>query len=95
MEQLLSDLPEGPIGVKLSKIIKIPESTTYATTAAPWGTAGCFLVSRGDRTPWRLGLRTPTFANCSALDRALVGAPMGQLATVVASLGYGIGDLDR
>lgn len=95
MEQLLSDLPEGPIGVKLSKIIKVPESTTYATTAAPWGTAGCFLVSRGDRTPWRLGLRTPTFANCSALDRALVGAPMGQLATVVASLGYGIGDLDR
>ncbi|MDO4784477.1 MAG: NADH-quinone oxidoreductase subunit D [Propionibacteriaceae bacterium] len=87
--------PEGPVNVKLAKIIKVPEGSYAGQVAAPWGTAGCHLVSRGDRTPWRLGLRTPTFANCSALSRALVGCPVEAIPHVVASLGYGIGDLDR
>ena len=95
LREALDDLPDGPVAVRLSKIIKVPEQTLYRTIAAPWGTAGCYLVSRGDRTPWRLGLRTPTFANCSALSRALVGAPVSAVGPVVASLGYGIGDLDR
>lgn len=88
-------LPGGPVSVSLTKIVKAPEGTFYRELAAPWGTAGCYLVSRGERTPWRLGLRTPTFANCSALPAALIGCPLTAISDIVASLGYGIGDLDR
>lgn len=95
IQECLADLPEGQTAVKLSKIIKVPEGVTYSSIAAPWGTAGSFLVSRGDRVLWRLGLRTPTFANCSVLAEALVGADVDHLDTAIASLGYGIGDLDR
>lgn len=95
IEHCLEALPDGPISVKLAKIVKVPEGTYYGEVAAPWGTAGVHLVSRGDRTPWRLGLRTPTFANCSALPAALMGCPRDKIGDVVASLGYGVGDLDR
>ncbi len=42
-----------------------------------------------------LALRTPTFSNVSALEVLLVGARENQIADVVASVGYGIGDLDK
>ena len=93
--QTLRLAPEGPVNVKLAKIIKVPEGSYTGEIAAPLGMAGCHLTSRGERTPWRLGLRTPSFANCSALSRALTGSPVDAIAHVVASLGYGIGDLDR
>ena len=62
---------------------------------APWGIASCLMNSRGGQTPWRVALRTPSFANVSALGRALEGAQMAQIPDVVASLGYTIGDLDK
>lgn len=95
IDKALDLAPEGPINVRLAKIIKVPEGFYNGEVAAPWGVAGCHLVSRGERTPWRLGLRTPSFANCSALSRALTGSPVAAIAHIVASLGYGIGDLDR
>lgn len=95
VDKVLNQLPPGPVNVKLAKIIKVPEGIYTQEVAAPWGVAGAHLVSRGERTPWRLGLRTPTFANCSALARALPGTPVDSVGHVIASLGYGIGDLDR
>lgn len=85
----------GPVGVKLAKIIKLPEGEFHSRIEAPWGWASALCVSRGERTPWRFALRTPTFANVSALELALVGATEEEMADVIASLGYAIGDLDK
>lgn len=95
IKQCIQLAPEGPVSIRLAKTVKVPEGSYYHSVAAPMGSAGCHLISRGDATPWRLGLRTPTFANCSALSSALVGCPVAAVGHVVASLGYVIGDLDR
>ena len=68
----LRDLP-GPVSVRLGKIIRVPEGEAYLAVEAPLGIAGVFLVSRGEKTPWRLKLRTPSFNNISSLERLLVG----------------------
>lgn len=86
---------DGPVDTKLSKIIKIPESEAYLAIEAPWGMAGFHLVSRAERTPWRLKLRTPSFANVQALEAVLPGTPLDELEVVVASLGWTNGDLDK
>lgn len=86
---------EGPVSVKLSKIIKVPESETVVTIEAPMGVAGVLLTSRGGTTPHRLALRTPTLANVNACQHALVGAHRDEVGAVIASLGWTIGDLDR
>jgi NADH-quinone oxidoreductase subunit D len=54
-----------------------------------------FLVSRGEKTPWRLKLRTPSFNNVSSLERVLVGVRTEALEGALASIGYVVGDLDK
>lgn len=86
---------DGPVDTKLSKIVKLPDASTYLAIAAPWGMAGVHLVSRAERTPWRLRLRTPSLANVQAAEVALVGAPLEVADVVLASLGWTAGDLDK
>ena len=91
---ILNGFP-GTVSTQLAKIIKLPEATGHSSIEAPWGVAGWHIVSRGERTPWRVKLRTPTWANMSALGAILVGTPLDLVDVVVASLGYTIGDLDK
>ncbi|WP_420176905.1 NADH-quinone oxidoreductase subunit D [Luteococcus sp. OSA5] len=97
IDAIAGQLPsiDGPIDTKLSKIIKLPEAEAYLALEAPWGMAGFWLVSRADRTPWRLKLRTPSFANVQALQVALQGCALTDLAVAFASLGWTSGDLDK
>ena len=85
----------GPTAVKLGKIIRLPEGDGYFAVEAPLGLAGVFLSSRGEKTPWRLRLRTPSFSNISALEPLLVGVAVDALEATLASMGYVVGDIDK
>jgi NADH-quinone oxidoreductase subunit D len=85
----------GPVSVRLGKIIRVPEGEAYVAIEAPLGIAGVFLVSRGEKTPWRLKLRTPSFNNISSLERLLVGVLTEALEATLASIGYVVGDVDK
>lgn len=95
IEACLDGLPEGPIAQPLPKVIKVPEGDWYASLEAPWGHAGAFLVSRGDKAPWRLKLRTPSFNQVSAWPAVLPGTRLEDLPAAIASLPYVAGDLDK
>ena len=90
----LADLP-GPVSVRLGKIVLLPEGESYLAVEAPLGVAGVFLASRGEKTPWRLKLRTPSFNNVSTLEALLPGVSTATLETTLASIGYVVGDIDR
>lgn len=85
----------GEVGIRLARRLKVPEGEHWSELEAPWGIAGSLLVSRGGSTPWRLALRTPSFANLSALSRALEGTPETAIADAVATIGYSVGDADK
>lgn len=85
----------GPVDTRLSKIVKVPDSEAYLALDAPWGMAGFLLVSRAERTPWRLKLRTPSLVNVQVMEQALVGCSLRDAAVVIASLGWTAGDLDK
>ena len=85
----------GPVQTQLGKIVKLPEGEAYLATEAPLGVSGVFLVSRGEKTPWRLKLRTPSFNHVSALEALLPGLPTTALEATLASVGYVVGDIDR
>jgi NADH-quinone oxidoreductase subunit D len=91
----LGSLPPGPVNVRLPKIVKAPEGATYAWTESPGGINGYYLVSRGEKTPWRMKLRTPGFNNASALSEAVVGATVADLVPLLASMFFVIGDIDK
>jgi NADH-quinone oxidoreductase subunit D len=85
----------GPVNVRLPKIVKVPEGHTYAWTENPLGVNGYYLVSRGDRTPWRLKLRTASYANVQALSTILPGTLIPDLVSIMGSMLFVVGDVDK
>jgi NADH-quinone oxidoreductase subunit D len=92
---VLDQEARGPINVRLPKVVKAPEGATYAWTENPLGINGYYLVSKGERTPWRLKLRTASFNNVQALSDLLVGAHVADLVPILASMFFVIGDVDK
>ena len=95
VDRCLDALPGGAVALRLPKTVKAPEGSTYAWTENPLGLQGYYLVSRGDRVPWRLAMRTASFNNVSALGPALVGTPLEHVVTVLASFFFVVGDVDK
>jgi NADH-quinone oxidoreductase subunit D len=95
VETCLERLPGGPIDVRLPKTVRAPEGSTYCWTENPLGVQGYYLVSRGDKTPWRLAMRTASFNNVSALPALLPGVRVSELVAVLGSLFFVVGDVDK
>ncbi len=91
----LDRLPSGPVNVRLPKTVKAPEGATYAWTENPLGLNGYYLVSRGERTPWRLKLRTASYNNISALPHLLPGCLLPDLVAILGSMFFVVGDIDK
>ncbi len=86
---------DGPVSVKLPKVMRVPVGDTYVAHEAPLGRAGWWLVSRGEKVPWRLKLRTASFSHMAALEAVLPGTRAADLPLAVASVGYVAGDLAK
>ena len=95
VEACLDALPGGPVDVKLPKTVRAPEGSVYSWTENPLGLMGYYLVSRGEKTPWRLAMRTASFNNVSALPAVLPGVALPDLPAVLSSLFFVVGDLDK
>ena len=93
-EQLAGSIG-APVDVRLPKVVRVPEGATYTWTENPPGISGYLLVSRNDRTPWRLKLRTAGFGNAAALGAALEGTAVTDLPGAIASFLLVCGDVDR
>ncbi len=91
----LAQLPPGPINVRLPKVLKVPEGHTYAATENPLGINGYYLVSRGDKTPWRLKLRTASFNNVQVLAELLPGTLLADMIAILGSMFFVVGDVDK
>jgi NADH-quinone oxidoreductase subunit D len=85
----------GPVNVRLPKVVRAPEGHTYAWTENPLGINGYYLVSKGDRTPWRLKLRTASYANVQALTSVLPGCRVADLVPILGSMFFVVGDVDK
>jgi NADH-quinone oxidoreductase subunit D len=90
-----ADRITGPVNVRLPKVVKAPEGHTYAWTENPLGINGYFLVSRGEKTPWRMKLRTASYANVQALTTLLPGCLVPDLIAILGSMFFVVGDIDK
>jgi NADH-quinone oxidoreductase subunit D len=91
----LRSLEQGPINVRLPKILKAPEGHTYCWTESPLGINGYHLVSRGEKTPWRLKLRSASFNNIAVLPTMLEGCVVADMVAVLGSMFFVVGDIDK
>ncbi|MDZ7674425.1 MAG: NADH-quinone oxidoreductase subunit D 1 [Acidimicrobiales bacterium] len=93
--QLLDDLPAGPIMAKVPRIIKVPAGEAYVVTENPLGQMGYYVISKGDLGPFRVKIRTASFSNMSITPWLLRGVYVPDIVTILGSLYFILGDIDR
>jgi NADH-quinone oxidoreductase subunit D len=91
----LATLPQGPINLRLPKVLKVPEGEIYTWTENPLGINGYYLVSRGEKTPWRLKLRSASFNNIQVLGELLPGHLVSDMVAILGSMFFVVGDIDK
>ena len=95
IDQLLDGLPGGPIMAKVPRIIKVPAGEAYISTENPLGEMGYYVVSKGDLGPFRVKIRTPSFNNVSVVPWVMKGVYVPDVITILGSLYFILGDIDR
>ncbi|MFE2287740.1 NADH-quinone oxidoreductase subunit D [Streptomyces sp. NPDC059443] len=91
----MDELAPGPINQRLPKVLKAPEGETYAWTENPLGINGYYLVSKGEKTPYRLKLRSASYNNIQALAVLLPGQLVADMVAILGSLFFVVGDIDK
>jgi NADH-quinone oxidoreductase subunit D len=96
IEQIHGKIPAGPVMPgKMPKNLKPPAGWTYVRTENSLGETGYYVVSRGGTEPWRLKMRTPSFHNVSMIPELLRGVLLPDLISVLGSVFFVVGDVDR
>jgi NADH-quinone oxidoreductase subunit D len=95
IDQLLDAIPAGPIMAKVPRIIKVPAGEAYVETENPLGWMGYYVVSKGDLGPFRVKIRSASFNNVSVVPWVCKGLYVPDVITVLASLYFILGDIDR
>jgi len=95
VDQLLDGLPAGPIQAKVPRIIKVPAGEAWVHTENPLGEMGYYIVSQGGLGPFRCKIRSASFNNTSIVPWLLRGVYVPDIITILASLYFILGDIDR
>jgi NADH-quinone oxidoreductase subunit D len=74
---------------------KPPAGEIYHAIEAPKGELGFYIRSTGDKSPYRLHIRSPSFVNLQAIETMAVGGLLSDLIAVVSSLDPVMGEVDR
>ena len=86
---------DGPVNVKQPKIFRPPVGETYVWIENPLGANGYYLVSTGDKTPYRLKLRSASYSNVQALSTLMTGCLIPDMIAILGSMFFVVGDIDK
>ena len=73
----------------------VPSGETYASTEAPKGEFGVFLVSDDSTKPYRCKIKAPGFAHLQGLDMMSRGHLIADVVTIIGTQDIVFGEVDR
>lgn len=95
IEQLIDNIPEGPFAVKMKPVIKLPEGEYYQRVETARGELGVYIISDGNKNPYRVKFRSPNFVNLGVLNQISKDFKIADLVAIAGSLDFVIPDIDR
>ena len=79
---------------KLPKTLKL-DGEVYVRTENPLGMMGYYVVGDGAEEPYRLKMRTASFSNVSVIPAMLPGTLLPDLISILGSIFFVVGDVDK
>ncbi|MEO6989853.1 MAG: NADH-quinone oxidoreductase subunit D [Aquihabitans sp.] len=74
---------------------KVPAGEAYAAIESPRGEVGCYMVSDGSGTPYRMHIRGPSFVNLQVMPHMLRGGTIADAVAIISSVDPIMGEVDR
>jgi NADH-quinone oxidoreductase subunit D len=95
IDQVLHEMPDGPVMAKLPRLIRPRPGRAWAAVESPRGQYGCYAMSDGTDQPFRFRIHDPSFVNLQALPFLLPGNLLADTMTINASLDPVMGGIDK
>jgi NADH-quinone oxidoreductase subunit D len=95
IEQLIDNIPEGDYTAKMKPIIKLPVGEYFKRVETARGELAVYIVSDGNKTPYRIKFRSPNFSNLYVINDLASGNKIADLIAISGSLDLVIPDIDR
>jgi len=73
----------------------VPEGEVYQAVESPRGEMGYYIVSDGTAKPYRVHMRSPSFANLQSLQTMCEGRLIADVVAAIGSIDIVLGDCDR
>jgi len=80
---------------KIITDMKIPAGEVYMGTEVPKGELGFYIISRGESSPYRMHIRSPSFVNLQALAPMAKGRLFSDMTAIIGALDFVMGEVDR
>ncbi len=90
MEGMIHDFMMTDVGVCPPK-----GAEAYVAIEAPKGELGFYIFSDGTGSPWRLKIKSPTFANLQALEKVIEGSMVADIVALIGSVDPVMGECDK
>src|ERR1700712_3774021 len=73
----------------------VPAGEVYQAVESPRGEMGYYVVSDGTAKPYRVHMRTPSYATLQALETMCKGKMLADVVAVIGSIDIVLGEIDR
>jgi NADH-quinone oxidoreductase subunit D len=74
---------------------RVPAGEVFQVVESPRGELGYYVVSNGTTKPYRLFMRTPSFANLMSIPAMIEGRVLADSIASMGSIDLVLGDVDR
>lgn len=96
IRQALDALPQGPfMNPKILRVFKPPAGEIYFRAENPRGELAFYIVSVGEKKPYRCRVRGPSFCNLSVLSEIARDCLLADLVAIIGSIDIVLGECDR
>ena len=73
----------------------VPAGEVYVPIESPRGEMGYYVVSDGTAKPYRVHMRSPSYANLHVLEKMCVGRLLADVVAAIGSIDIVLGEIDR
>jgi NADH-quinone oxidoreductase subunit D len=95
IEQLVDNIPEGDYSAKMKAVLRLPIGEFFQRVETARGELAVYIVSDGNKSPYRIKFRSPNFSNLFIISKLAEGFKIADLVAISGSLDLVIPDIDR